>query len=156
MQPAIDIDPAARPPTGEGAILIVEDSQDDVELASSALRNAGYRGQIVVARDGAEALDMLMGRGEHDRHAVRPQVILLDLTLPGLEGMALLEWIRSHTEVRLTPVVVFSSSDDPADIRGAYARGANAYVRKPVKTGAYAESIRSIVEFWHRVNQVAA
>jgi two-component system, response regulator len=152
MQPGTD---GTLTPAGLGTILIVEDSQDDVELASTALRTAGYRGSVVVARDGAEALDMLLGRGSHEGRAVRPQVILLDLTLPRLEGMALLEWIRSHTDVHLTPVVVFSSSDDPADIRGAYARGANAYVRKPVKTGAYAESIRSIVEFWHRVNQVA-
>lgn len=143
-------------PSGhQSAILIVEDSEDDVELARLALHDAGYSGQVLVARDGSQALDMLFGRGEHEGSPVRPEVILLDLTLPALEGLALLEWIRSHPEVRLTPVVVFSSSDDPEDIRGAYDRGANGYVRKPVKAEAYANTIRSIVEFWHRVNKAA-
>lgn len=142
-------------PSGhEGVILIVEDSEDDVELARLALNDARYPGKILVARDGSQALDMLFGRGEHEGSPTRPEVILLDLTLPALEGLALLEWIRSHPAVRLTPVVVFSSSDDPEDIRSAYDRGANGYVRKPVKAEAYTDTIRCIVEFWHGVNKV--
>ena len=141
--------------TDQSVILMVEDSQDDIDLASVALRDSGYEGQIAVARDGAEALDMLLGRGEHEGSAVRPQLVLLDLTLPRLEGLALLEWIRSHPEARTTPVVVFTSSDDPDDIRKAYMGGASAYVGKPVKAGAYVDTVKSIVEFWLRVNRVA-
>ena len=142
-------------PSGrEGVILLVEDSEDDVELARLALNDARYPGKILVARDGSQALDMLFGRGEHEGNPTRPEVILLDLTLPALEGLALLEWIRSHPEVRLTPVVVFSSSDDPEDIRSAYDRGANGYVRKPVRADAYADAVRCIVEYWHGVNEV--
>jgi two-component system, response regulator len=142
-------------PSRQGVILMVEDSQDDIDLASAALRTNGYEGRIAVARDGSEALDMLLGRGAHEGSATRPHLILLDLTLPRLEGLALLEWIRSHPEARMTPVVVFTSSDDPDDIRNAYAGGASAYVRKPVKAGAYADTLKSIVEFWLRVNTVA-
>ena len=142
-------------PSDQDIILMVEDSQDDIDLASVALRDAGYTGQIAIARDGSEALDMLLGRGTHEGGAIRPQIILLDLTLPRLEGLALLEWIRSHSEARMTPVVVFTSSDDPDDIRKAYMGGASAYVRKPVKAGAYVDTVKSIVEFWLRVNRVA-
>jgi two-component system response regulator len=138
------------------SILIVEDSEDDLELATRALRIAGFEGRVEVARDGAEALDMLLGRGTHEGVAVRPEVILLDLTLPQFEGLALLQWIRSHPEVRTTPVVMFTSSDDPEDVRRAYAGGANAYVRKPVKSEEYIAAVKSIVDFWHRVNRVAA
>lgn len=139
----------------QDVILIVEDSEDDVQLARLALHDAGYPGRILVARDGSQALDMLLGRDKHEGSPIRPEVILLDLTLPQLEGLALLEWIRSNPQVRLTPVVVFSSSDDPEDIRSAYDRGANGYVRKPVKAETYADTIRCIVDFWHRVNTVA-
>lgn len=136
-------------------ILIIEDSDDDVELARAALRVAGYSGQVLVARDGSQALDMLLGRAEQEGRPVRPNVILLDLTLPQLQGLALLEWVRSHPDLRLTPVIVFSSSDDPKDIRGAYELGANGYVCKPVTADAYTDAIGSIVRFWHRVNRVA-
>jgi two-component system response regulator len=148
---SLTLQPAYR----DATILMVEDSQDDVALASRALRDSGYAGQLAVARDGAEALDMLLGRGEHEGSAVHPRLILLDLTLPGLEGLALLEWIRSHPEARMTPVVVFTSSDDPEDIRKAYMGGASAYVGKPVKASAYVATVKSIVEFWLRVNRVA-
>ena len=144
------------PGSERGSILLVEDNANDMALAKLALRQSGYADEILTARDGAEALDMIFGRGGDESHdRVRPDVILLDLKMPGLEGLSLLGWIRSHADVRLTPVIVFSSSDDPADIRGAYELGANAYVRKPAKAEAYIDTVRTIVDFWHKVNQVA-
>ena len=116
-------------------ILLVEDNPDDLELATRALKKGGYGESIMVARDGVEALDFMFGTGAFAGRdtTAQPTVVLLDLKLPRLGGHEVLERLRKDKRTQLVPVVVLTSSDERDDIRGAYARGANSYIRKPVE-----------------------
>ena len=115
-------------------ILLVEDNPDDLELATRALKKGGYGESIMVARDGVEALDFMFGTGAFAGRdtTAQPTVVLLDLKLPRLGGHEVLERLRKDKRTQLVPVVVLTSSDERDDIRGAYARGANSYIRTPV------------------------
>ncbi len=128
-------------------ILLVEDSEDDVELTLRALRRNGIRSHVEVARDGAAALDYLQGKG------VLPAVVLLDLNLPKLSGLEVLERIRAHPRTRLLPVVILTSSGDEADLVKCYALGANSYVRKPVDYDAFLEAARQLGQYWLGINE---
>ena len=133
-------------------ILLVEDSEDDEELAILSLRQAGVTGIIDVARDGQEALEYLFGTSPSP-DARLPRVVLLDIRLPKIDGLDVLQRIRADQRTRLLPVVVLSSSDAPEDIARAYELGANSYVRKPVEFSAYAETVRQLGRYWSQVNE---
>jgi len=135
-------------------ILLVEDNPDDLELAIRALRKSGQGESVVVARDGVEALDYLFGTGAFAGRdaAVQPAVILLDLKLPRLGGHEVLERLRKDKRTQLVPVVVLTSSDERDDIRGAYARGANSYVRKPVEFSRFTAMLAEVGHYWLDLN----
>ncbi len=135
-------------------ILLVEDNPDDLELAIRALRKSGQGDGVVVARDGVEALDYLFGTGAFAGRdaAVQPAVILLDLKLPRLGGHEVLERLRKDKRTQLIPVVVLTSSDERDDIRGAYARGANSYIRKPVEFSQFTTMLAEVGHYWLDLN----
>ncbi|MEZ0327847.1 MAG: response regulator [Fimbriimonas sp.] len=129
-------------------ILLVEDNPDDEGLALRALKKSGVRNPVIVARDGEEAVQKLSSF----TNGSIPVLILLDLKLPKLSGMEVLERIRGNVSTQLVPVVVLTSSDETIDVVGCYSRGANAYVRKPVDFDEFIEAIDSIARFWLRRN----
>ena len=136
-------------------ILLVDDDANDEELARIALEYAAIPHRLQVVRDGVEALDWLLRRGPFtDRDPEpAPHLILLDLKLPRLGGLEVLERIRRDARTRLVPVVVFTSSSETSDLEEAYRRGANAYVRKPVDFQDYKNLIVDVGTFWIRRNQ---
>jgi two-component system response regulator len=136
-------------------ILLVEDNPDDEALALRALRKANVRNQVVVARDGVEALDYLFGSGAHAGRDTRtlPQVVLLDLKLPRLDGLEVLRRLRADERTRLLPVVILTSSIEDEDRIAGYKLGANSYVRKPVEFGQFAEAVRQLGLYWLLLNE---
>lgn len=137
-------------------ILIVEDNPDDELLALRALRQNRLANEIVVARDGVEAMDYLLGRGAYTDRDTRqmPQLVLLDLKLPRVDGVEVLRQIRSHERTKLIPVVVLTSSDEDRDVTASYELHVNSYVRKPVDFNQFVEAIRHIGLYWLVLNQV--
>jgi len=141
----------------DGIILLVEDDPDDEALTLRALRRNHIANEVVVARDGVEALDFLFATGAHagrDPH-VLPQVALLDLKLPRLDGFEVLQRIRSDPRSRHLPVVVLTSSREERDLVESYARGANSYVRKPVDFAEFMEAVRQLGLYWLVLNEPA-
>lgn len=138
-------------------ILLVEDNPDDVELTRRAFRKSQFENEIVVARDGIEALDYLLGTGEHrEREALGlPQLVLLDLKLPRLDGLQVLERMRGNPKTKLLPVVILTSSTEPRDLVSGYSYGANSYIRKPVDFEEFVEAVRQIGQYWLLLNQPA-
>jgi two-component system response regulator len=136
-------------------ILLVEDNQDDELLTTRAFKKNSIRNQIIVARDGVEALDYLFGTGEHANRdmRVRPQVVLLDLNLPRVSGLEVLRRIREDDRTKSLPVVVLTSSKEEEDIVRSYALGANGYVRKPVEFDAFNEAVRTLGLYWLLLNE---
>ncbi len=146
---------AGSPPPWEPLeILLVEDNPADAELTVRALREQGFANRIRLARDGAEALEFLFGSGEESSLVSRPRLILLDLRLPKVDGLEVLERLRADPRTRHTPVVVLSSSGEDPDLEAASNLGANAYVLKPVAFEAFMEAVRSISVYWLLVNRV--
>ena len=138
-------------------ILLVEDNPDDEELTLLALKEAGVANEIVVARDGVDALDRLFGEGGYAGHApLAPQVILLDLKLPRIGGLDVLRRIRANPATELIPVVVMTSSSEEEDIVASYKLRANSYVRKPVEFRAFTEAVRTVGMYWLLVNESVA
>ena len=139
----------------EGIILLVEDNPDDEALTLRALRKNNIANQVVVARDGVEAVDWLFGTSgatEGSRRP-RPEVVLLDLKLPKLDGFEVLRLIRANETTRLLPVVVLTSSKEDRDLVDAYSGGANSFVRKPVDFGAFVEAVRQLGLYWLVLNE---
>ncbi len=135
-------------------ILLVEDSPNDVELTRAALHDAHLANEIVVARDGAEALDYLFRRGPFaGREGPAPAVIFLDLKMPRVDGREVLQAIRADPELRLQPVVILTSSREEIDVVKTYRLGANAYVVKPVDFEKFAEAVRELGIFWAVLNE---
>jgi CheY-like chemotaxis protein len=136
-------------------ILLVEDNQDDEVLTLRALRKSNIRNPIVVVRDGAEALDYLFAQGAHAGRdpKIQPQVILLDLHLPKLDGLAVLQRIRADERTRTLPVVMLTSSNEERDLTGSYQLGVNSYVRKPVDVSAFFDAIRQLGMYWLVLNE---
>ena len=128
-------------------ILLVEDNPGDVELTREAFAESAVPSEIHVARDGESALAFLRREGEHAR-SPRPDLILLDLNLPGLDGKTVLAAIKADPELRPIPVIVLSSSQAEDDVVRAYQLQANCYVAKPVGFGRFSEIIRAIEQFW--------
>jgi len=138
-------------------ILLVEDNASDEKLALLAFKKSGVPCTIVVARDGADALDYVFARGKYaDRDpAARPAVILLDLQLPRVSGLEVLRQIRARADTKLLPVVVLTASREDQDLLRSYALGANAYIRKPVDFLEFTETARTLGAFWLRCNELA-
>jgi len=134
-------------------ILLVEDNPDDVELTLRAFRHNDIRHHIHVARDGGEALDWLHHEGA-DTPGGLPTVVLLDLHLPKIDGLEVLRRIRADARTSLVPVVILTSSDEPADLLLGYRLGANSFVRKPVAFGDLMEAARQIGRYWLGLNEV--
>jgi CheY-like chemotaxis protein len=139
----------------ERVILLVEDNQDDEVLTLRALRKSNIRNPIVVVRDGAAALDYLFGQGAHAGRDmnIQPQVVLLDLHLPKLDGLAVLQRIREDERTKMLPVVMLTSSNEEKDLMGSYLLGVNSYVRKPVDVTAFFEAIRQLGMYWIVLNE---
>lgn len=137
-------------------IFLVDDDDNDEELARIAFERAGLPHRLCVARDGAEALDWLFCRGSHDGRPPTevPHVVLLDLKLPRLTGLEVLAALRDDPRTARLPVVVFTSSLEQRDLEDAYRFGANAYVRKPVDYREYKALIAEVGSFWTRHNQL--
>ncbi len=131
-------------------VLLVEDNPGDVRLVREALKEGGFPGHLNVASDGDEATDILWKRGDH-KDDPRPDLILLDLNLPGKNGRAVLKEIKSDPDLRRIPVTVFSTSTAPNDLDYAYALHANCYIRKPSDLDEYMQVVRSIERFWTTV-----
>jgi CheY-like chemotaxis protein len=135
-------------------ILYAEDSANDAELTLEALKSAGVPNQVVVARDGAEALDYLYHRGRFaQRSAGFPLLVLLDLKLPKVSGLEVLKTIKSDPTLRSLPVVVLTSSREERDLVEGYRLGVNAFVVKPVGYHQFSESVRRLGQFWAQLNE---
>ncbi len=136
-------------------ILLVEDNPDDVELTKRAFRKNNIANELVVARDGVEALDYLFCKGAFADRAAgdAPRLILLDLKLPKLDGLQVLERLRADERTRLTPVVILTSSKEEHDLVSGYKNGANSYVRKPVDFNQFVEAVRQIGLYWLLINE---
>jgi CheY-like chemotaxis protein len=140
--------------SSEKVILLVEDNRDDEELAIRALKKNNIPNAVVVARDGVQAIDYLFGTTEGaGATPTLPQVILLDLNLPKLNGLDVLKKIRSEQRTRFLPVVVLTSSKEEEDILNSYTLGANSYVRKPVDFGQFIEAVKTLGQFWLSLNE---
>ena len=129
-------------------ILLVEDDPADAELALRALARSGMSPVVEHATDGEAALSALRDGG------LQPRLILLDLKLPGMTGLELLEALRASAVTRHLPVVVFTSSAEPRDLSRSYGSGANGYAQKPVNFDAFGETLRRVCEFWLAVNRL--
>jgi len=135
-------------------ILLVEDNPNDVELTLKGLKEHNLANEVVVARDGVEALDYLYRLGQFaDRSQGNPAAILLDLNLPRIDGLEVLKKIRSDDQLKLVPVVVLTSSREERDLMEAYKLGANAYVVKPVNFQEFMDAIKSLGLFWAIINE---
>jgi two-component system response regulator len=139
----------------EKIILLVEDNPDDEALTIRALKQHNIANEVVVARNGAEALDYLFGSGAHEGRdlADTPAVVLLDLKLPKIDGLEVLQRLRADERNRLLPVVVLTSSREEVDLAESYGRGANSYIRKPVDFEQFSEAIRQVGLYWLVLNE---
>lgn len=136
-------------------ILLVEDNADDEKLTLRALKKNNIRNEVVVARNGAEALDYLFGTGAYvGRNLnVMPQVVLLDLKLPKLDGLEVLRRVRANDRTKLLPVVILTSSNEELDRINGYGLGANSYVRKPVDFNQFSDAARQLGLYWLVLNE---
>jgi two-component system response regulator len=138
-------------------ILVVEDNPDDVALTLRALKKNNIGNKVFVARDGVEALDFLFCRNsfaDRDPHDL-PQLTLLDISLPKINGMEVLRRLRADQRTRQLPIVIFSSSNEERDLAECYKSGANSYVRKPVSFDQFEEAIRQLGNYWLQLNEVS-
>jgi two-component system, response regulator len=137
-------------------ILLVEDSASDEKLALLAFKRCGVPHEMVVARDGADALDYVFATGKHAGRdpTARPALVLLDLKLPRVSGLDVLRRIRAHPDTKLLPVVVLTASREDEDLTSSYTLGANAYLRKPVDFVEFSEAAKTLGAFWLRFNEL--
>lgn len=136
-------------------ILLVEDNPDDEALTLRALRKNNIQNEVVVAHDGVEALDYLFGTGAYaDRNVeILPQVVLLDLNLPKVDGLSVLRKVRADKRTKLLPIVILTSSNEERDRINGYDLGANSYVRKPVDFNQFIEAVRQLGLYWLILNE---
>lgn len=140
--------------TGARTILLVEDSPDEVALAQAAFRRVGADHRLLVAEGGEEAIERLLGSGTSAEP--RPDLVLLDLKLPGVDGFEVLRRVRAHEHARLVPIVVLTSSVEERDVLASYRLGANSYVRKPTDFDEFLTVLERIVGYWVGINQPPA
>jgi len=136
-------------------ILLVEDNQDDMDLALHALKRGNLANNIFVARDGEEALDFLFCRGGfgHRSFDHPPKLVLLDLKLPKVDGMEVLKQIKGNARTKTIPVVIMTSSKEERDLVAGYNLGANSYIQKPVDFDQFRETVKSVGLYWLVINQ---
>jgi len=136
-------------------ILLVEDNPDDVELTLRALKKNNIKNKVVVARDGVEALDYLFGAGSYSGRdtSLMPQLILLDLKLPKLDGLDVLRRVRADERTKVLPVVILTSSKEEQDLINGYSLGANSYVRKPVDFTQFIDAVGKLGLYWLLLNE---
>ncbi len=136
-------------------ILLVEDNADDEALALRALKKNNVMNEVVVARDGAEALDYLLGEGTYAGRdmGVMPQLVLLDLKLPKINGLEVLRRLRADDRTKLLPVVILTSSKEQRDLLECYGCGANSYVRKPVDFTRFSQAVEQLKLYWLDLNE---
>ncbi|MES9901224.1 MAG: response regulator [Sedimenticola sp.] len=139
---------------GNKNILLVEDNPDDELLTLRALKQNKVLNNVVVVRDGVEALDYLFARGVHAERSPdeMPELVLLDLKLPKLDGLEVLKQLRENSATHLLPVVILTSSDEEVDIATGYELGANSYIRKPVDFKQFSEAVRELSVYWLVLN----
>ena len=138
----------------KGTILLVEDNPDEAELTLRAFKRNNIANEIVVVRDGVEALDYLFAGGPHSAREPRaPSLVLLDLKLPRIDGLEVLKQIRANEATKLLPVVILTSSKEEQDLINGYSLGANSYVRKPVDFGHFVEAVRQLGLYWLVLNE---
>ena len=128
--------------------MLVEDNSGDEVLTLRAFRKSNVPHEVAVARDGAEALDYLFGAGKYEGQDISPEVILLDLKLPRIDGGEVLRRLRAHERTKLTPVVVFTSSREEQDVVDSFKAGCNSFICKPVNFDQFVEVIKHIVTYW--------
>ncbi len=139
---------------GIRAILLVEDSAPDAEMAMDALREAKLANPVVHVEDGVEALDYLHCRGAFEgRHAIDPTVVLLDIKMPRMDGLEVLKRMRSTESLKRIPVVILSSSREESDLVHSWDLGVNAYVVKPVDARQFFEAVQTLGQFWAVLNE---
>jgi two-component system response regulator len=136
-------------------ILLVEDNSDDEALTLRALKKNNIKNEVVIARDGAEALEYLFGTGKYAGRntSLTPQVVLLDLKLPKVEGLEVLRRVRADQRTKLLPVVILTSSNEEQDRIDGYGLGANSYVRKPVDFSQFMDAARQLGLYWLILNE---
>ena len=138
-------------------ILLVEDSPKDIELTLAALEQCQLANGVVIARDGAEALDYMFARGAYvSRNTADPVVVLLDLKLPKIDGLEVLRCIRTNERTKFLPVVILTSSREDQDLVASYSLGANSYVRKPVNFAEFIDAVRQLGLYWLLLNEMPA
>jgi two-component system response regulator len=139
----------------EKIILLVEDNPDDQALTLRALKKNHITNEVVVAKDGVEALDYLFGTGQYEGRDARnlPEIVLLDLKLPKIDGLEVLSRMRADPRTKLLPVVVLTSSREERDLIDSYTSGANSYVRKPVDFTEFTDAVRQLGLYWLLINQ---
>lgn len=137
-------------------ILLVEDNPDDELLTLLAFKENEIGNEVIITRDGAEALDFLFGKGKFEGRntSILPQVVLLDLKLPKVDGLEVLKQIRQNDQTKLLPVVVLTSSKEETDIVKSYESGANSYIQKPVDFEQFSEAIKQLGLYWLLLNEL--
>ncbi|HXL03707.1 MAG TPA: response regulator [Bacillota bacterium] len=140
----------------EKTIMLVEDNSDDIILLKRAFKKCCIGSKIVVARDGVEAIEYLFGKCEdsHRYKAVLPDVVLLDIKMPRMDGLETLKQIRSHSRTAYLPVVILTSSDEERDKLRSYKLGANSYIRKPVDFDKFIDIMGHLGLYWLRLNEL--
>jgi CheY-like chemotaxis protein len=140
----------------EKIILLVEDNPDDVALTLRAFKKSNLSNRVVVVRDGVEALDYLFCTGPYadSQDCPLPEVILLDLKLPKVDGLEVLERLRANDRTRLLPVIILTSSGEQEDIVGSYSLGANSYIRKPVDFTQFIYAVQQLGLYWLVLNEL--
>ena len=136
-------------------ILLAEDNPDDVQLTLRALKKSKIMNEVVIAQDGVEALDYLFGTGKHAGRDTRvlPQVVLLDLKMPRMDGLEVLQRVRSDERTRLLPIVVLTTSSEDKDRVESYKLGANSYIRKPVDFEQFVNAVQQLGLYWLVLNE---
>ena len=139
----------------EKKILLVEDNEDDIKLTVRALKKSNILNEVIVTRDGMEALDYLFANGAYAGRNTDdvPTVILLDLKLPKIDGLEVLRRLREDGKTKLIPVIILTSSNEERDLIDGYSLGANSYIRKPVDFDQFAEAVRHLGLYWLLLNE---
>ncbi len=144
----------SRQQSANKTILLVEDNQDDELLTLLAFKESNLANQITIARDGAEALDLLFATGQRaEQERVDPTLVLLDLKLPKVDGLEVLRRLRADERTKRTPVVILTTSGEERDLVSGYSLGCNSYVRKPVDMAGFVEAVRQLGLYWLVLNE---